>query len=109
MPACLLNHARDEVQSVLYRGRGALEGLAIHGFGHGVLAQAQRDVLDLLDRVRERRDARGVHGLHLLDEPEEVIQALERIAGLGFGQFEAREMRDALHIGQGQGHAVTGK
>jgi hypothetical protein len=27
----------------------------------------------------------------------------------GISQFEPRKMRDTLHIGQGQSHAVTGK
>jgi hypothetical protein len=31
------------------------------------------------------------------------------VLSVGVGQFEPREMRDALNIGQGQSHAVTGK
>ncbi|EGC99777.1 hypothetical protein B1M_34899 [Burkholderia sp. TJI49] len=29
--------------------------------------------------------------------------------GVGVGHFESREVRDAFHIGQGKGHAITGK
>src|SRR5581483_9503964 len=78
-------------------------------FGHRVVAQAQRDVLDLLDRMGKRRDARGVDRLHLLDEAKKLVELDKRVFGVGVGQFEPREMRDALNIGQGQSHAVTGK
>ncbi|CAG9244435.1 hypothetical protein PCAR4_150034 [Paraburkholderia caribensis] len=59
--------------------------------------------------MRERRDARCIHRLHLFDKAEEVVELGQRVLGVGIGQFEPREVGDAFHIGQSQGHAVTGK
>src|SRR5579863_2918710 len=46
----LLDHLRHEVQAVLDGRRRALESFAVDRFGHGVVTQTQRHVLDLLDR-----------------------------------------------------------
>ncbi|CAG9237705.1 hypothetical protein PSAB6_70351 [Paraburkholderia sabiae] len=59
--------------------------------------------------MRKRRDAGCIDRLHLFDEAEEVVELGERVLGIGIGQFEPCEMGDAFHIGQSQGHAVTGK
>ncbi|SOT42625.1 conserved hypothetical protein [Burkholderia cenocepacia] len=106
---CLLDHLRHEIEAVLDGRRRTLVVVAIDDFRHGVVAQALRDFLDLFDRVGERRDAGGVDRLHLLDEAEEFIELAEHVLGVGVGHFESRQVRDAFHIGQGQGHAITGK
>ena len=93
----------------MHGGRAALIRVAIDRFGDGVLAQTQRDVLDLLDRVRERRDTGRIDGLHLLDEPEKLVELGEGVLAVGIGQFEPREVGDAFHIGQGQSHAFHRK
>lgn len=105
----LLDHLRHEIQTVLHGRRGTLKGFAIDRFGHHVVAQAQRDVFDLFDRMGKRRDACGIDRLHLLDEAKKVVELGKRVFSVGVGQFEPRKMRDALNIGQGQSHAVTGK
>src|SRR6185437_26185 len=86
----------------------ALESFAVDRLGYGVAAQTQRDVFNLLDRMGQRCDAGGIDRLHLLDEAEKIVELGTRVLSVGVGQFEPREMRDALYIGQGQGHAVTG-
>ncbi|CAM2189967.1 hypothetical protein BCEP27_110102 [Burkholderia cepacia] len=106
---CLLDHLRHEIEAVLDGRRRTLVVVAIDDFRHDVVAQALRDFLDLFDRVGERRDAGGVDRLHLLDEAEEIIELAEHVLGVGVGHFESRQVRDAFHIGQGQGHAITGK
>jgi hypothetical protein len=91
----------------LHSLRAALIVVPLHTLGHGILAQPQRNIFDLLDRMRKRRNVCRIDGLHLLDQTEELVKLLKRMLGFARRELDARQMRDAVYVREGQGHAVT--
>jgi hypothetical protein len=70
--------------------------LSVIGLRHQIFAQGQGKVLG----VGHRFDGTGVDLLHLLDQAENPGQLGQGDFGFRRRDFNARKMRDALHIGK---------
>ena len=68
----------------------------------GVVAQRQHHVL----RVRHRDDAGGVDRLQLVDQREDRFELAMDFGRGGGVDLDAREMGDAVDVGEGQGHGA---
>ena len=47
----------------------------------------------------------GVDRLHLLDQGEDAVELIASAFGFRGGDIDAGQLRDAVHVVQGQGHA----
>src|SRR5882672_855078 len=82
----------------------------LHGGATRVLGddRVNAQPLHATQRMRHRLNPGGVHLLHLRDHREDVVQLRQSRLRLFRCDLNACQMRDAAHVGEGEGHPNAG-
>src|SRR5258706_10772870 len=99
-----LDHLGHKKKPAMLSRRIFHTGVALVLDDDRVRAQA----LHAAQRVRHRLDPGGVDLLHLRDHREDVVQLRQRRLCLLGSDINASQMRDAVHVGEGEGHPEVG-
>src|SRR5574344_613928 len=96
----------NQEQALLGRRGVAQIGIALIGLGDHIVLQAQLHVLQHGHGVGQRLDARRIDGLHLRNHAEKIIQLDAHLLAFLRGEFQSRQMGNAVNVVRGEGHSA---
>ena len=105
LPALIFEDLGHEVVAVVRRRRDRLVVFAPIWLGHGVIAQAQGNMILVgLDRLIQWFDGAGVDRLHLLDQGKYAVQLLQRLGSLQAGELDLGQFDQFVDVFESKGH-----